>query len=199
MFIHRFSFLTSLCGLCLLVASPTSVFAQQAPVAEEDIRGAKPLVEIIKPQPLSFGLWASVAAAVLVVGIAIYLWRKWAAKQQPKSPSELALSALANLESSRETMTAEAFAYQTTKTVRDYIAARFGIAAPRQTTEEFLHVLAKGQASGLLGQNESLRKFLKACDLVKFAGTQLDSTQRDNLLAAARTFVQETSNAITQP
>jgi Domain of unknown function (DUF4381) len=199
MSIFRSSFPISMCSLLLIVASSGSALAQQAPVAEEDIRGVKPLVEIAKPQASSIWLWASIAAAVLVAALIIFLWRKWLAKKRPKSPSELALSALASLESDREAMTAEVFAYLTTKTVRDYIAARFGVAAPRQTTEEFLQALAKGQASDLLGQTESLQTFLKACDLAKFAGTHLDSTQRGNLLEAARAFIQGTSNAIPQP
>ena len=53
-----------------------------------------------------------------------------------------------NLKQSREAITAEAFANRAAQTVRQYIADRFGFAAPRRTTEEFLRDLAtRGSAA----------------------------------------------------
>ena len=103
------------------------------------------------------------------------------------------MRSLTELEVRTEAMTAEAFAYQAARCVRQYISERFGIAAPRRTTEEFLRDLAQDETSPLAGQGDHLRVFLKSCDLAKFAGSNLDTTQRVDLLQAARGFIQATS------
>ena len=82
-----------------------------------------------------------------------------------------------------------------TQTVRQYLAARFGMAAPRRTTEEFLGDLARDPKSGLLGESDHLQAFLKSCDLAKFAGSELDEPQRRELVTTARNFVNSTSKA----
>ena len=106
------------------------------------------------------------------------------------SPPEVALASLAELEQTREIISAEAFANRAAQTVRQYIADRFGLAAPRRTTEEFLRDVEK---STLIGESDHLRAFLKSCDLAKFAGSNLDSAQRGELLQTARGFVNATA------
>ncbi len=183
--------------LGLLVAVLTCGLFAQAPAPAEDIRGPKALVEIPVPEKPPILLWSCVGGGVLLLALAAYLWKRRALQQRLKSPREIALTSLAELEKSREVITAEVFANCTAQTVRQYIAARFGLAAPRRTTEEFLRDLATQQSSPLLNESEPLRAFLKSCDLAKFAGSHLNSTQRDELLQAARSFIHSTSQAVT--
>jgi hypothetical protein len=182
---------------CLLIAALTCSLSAQAPDAAEDIRGPKALVEIPVPSKPPIVLWASIGGGVLLLGLAALLWKKRARSQRMKSPPEIALASLTELETNREALAAEAFANRAAQTVRQYIAARFGLAAPRRTTEEFLRDLAKEGSESLVGESDHLRTFLKSCDLAKFAGSHLDSTQRSELINAARGFVNSTSKALT--
>ena len=165
----------------------------QAEDAAEDIRGPKPLVEIFQPQKPNIALWAGIAGAAALLAVGAWLWHKHANKKRHNSPQETALVALAVLEASRETLAAEAFANRAAQTIRQYIAERFGLAAPRRTTEEFLHDLTQDNGSALSGEGDHLRVFLKACDLAKFAALPLDGKQRGELLQAARGFITATA------
>lgn len=179
--------------LGLLIAALTCDLSAQTPAAAEDIRGPKSLVEIPVPEKPPVLLWSCVGGGVLLLALAAYFWKRRARKQRLKSPREIALASLAGLERSREAVAAEAFANRAAQTVRQYISERFGLAAPRRTTEEFLRELAKQESSPLIGESDPLRAFLKSCDLAKFAGSHLDSARRDELLEAARDFIHSTS------
>ncbi len=173
---------------------PSSPQAAQTPAASdptEDIRGPKALVEIQQPKKPPVALWAGIGAGLLVMALAAWWWRRHARRRRLKSPPEVALAELAELEMSREAIAAETFANRAAQTVRQYIADRFGLAAPRRTTEEFLHALTTKES--LSGESDRLRVFLKACDLAKFAAANLDSTQRADLVQAARGFVTATA------
>lgn len=183
--------------LGLLIAALTCNLAAQAPDAAEDIRGPKALVEIPVPEKPPIVLWSSIGGGVLLLALAAYLWKKRVRNQRLKTPPEVALASLAELEATREAIAAEAFANRAAQTVRQYIAERFGLAAPRRTTEEFFHDLAKQESSLLISESDHLRIFLKSCDLAKFAGSNLDSIQRGELLDAARNFIRSTSRAAT--
>lgn len=150
-------------------------------------------MEIPEPEKFPFAMWAAIAGGVLLLAAVFWLWKRRAKKLHLKSPPEIALASLAELEENREAMPAEAFAYLAAKVVRQYIADRFGIAAPRRTTEEFLRDLAAQETSPLAGEGDHLGNFLKSCDLAKFAGSQLDAAQRGELLQTARGFVQATA------
>lgn len=183
----------------ILVASVTGGHLMaQAPDATEDIRGPKPLVEIPQPEEFPVGFWAGVAGGILLGVLAICLWKWWARRKRRKSPPEIALASLGKLEATRDTLAAEAFADQAAGTIRQYIADRFGLAAPRRTTEEFLRELAKDGAEPVIAESDHLKSFLKSCDLAKFAGSQLDASQRGELLHAARGFVTATVNPNTK-
>jgi hypothetical protein len=161
----------------------------QAPAAEEDIRGPKPLVEIPRSEKSPVMLWLSLGASALLLGLAVVLWKKQSAKQKLKSPREIAMASLSQLDANREGLAAEVFANRVAQTVRQYIAEHFGIAAPRRTTEEFFQDLTKQENSPIIGESDHLKQFLKSCDLAKFAGSSLNSKQRDELLQAARGFI----------
>ncbi len=179
----------------LAMAAAGNVAAQVPPEAGEDIRGPKPLIEIPVPQESSHEIWLGIGGGLLLLLIAWFVWRHFKAKQQSKTPREIALTSLAELERSRESLAAEAFADRAAQTLRQYISERFGLAAPRRTTEEFLRDLANETNSILANESDHLRGFLKSCDLAKFAGSKLDDNQRNELVEAARNFVRATSHA----
>lgn len=184
---------------CLLIAMLLAMsgdLSAQAPDPGEDIRGPKPLVEIPVPKKPPYALWAGIGGGVLVLALAAFLWRKHACKQRLKSPPEIALASLVELEASREALAAEAFANRAAQTVRQYIADRFRLVAPRLTTEEFLHALTKDESSPLVAESDHLRAFLKSCDLAKFADSNLNSDQRVELIDTARNFIRSTSTAV---
>lgn len=177
---------------CLLAVSAAGHLSAQQPAPEEDIRGPKPAVEIPVPKEPNYALLAGAGCGVLIGAVAAWLWKKRSRKLMRQSPREVALGSLAELESLRDALPAEAFAYQAAKTVRQYISDRFGLAAPRRTTEEFLRDIASGH-SELGAESDHLRTFLKSCDLAKFAGSNLDEAQRHELVEAARGFIHSTS------
>ncbi len=180
-----------ICLFALLSAVPS--LRAQVP-ADEDIRGPKELIKIPVPENTPYVLWSGIGGAVLLAGLAAWWWTKRRRRQKFKLPSEIALASLATLASVGECMAAEAFAYEAAVAVRNYISDRFGIAAPRRTTEEFFRGIAADDSS-LAGQDEHLRDFLKSCDLAKFAGSALDEHQRHALIEAARSFIRSTSPA----
>lgn len=167
----------------------------QLPAADdgEDIRGPKPLVEIPVKEPPSYTLWIAIAGGMVLAVVAWFIWKSFRNKKHRESPPEVALAALAELESGRDALEAEAFADRAAQTVRNYISERFGLVAPRRTTEEFLRELSLDQQSPITGQGDHLRAFLKSCDLAKFAGARLDASQRGALVESARSFVNATS------
>lgn len=182
---------------CLLAVSAAGHLSAQQPAPEEDIRGPKPLVEIPVPKEPEYALWAGAAGGALIVFMAAWFWKRRARKLRLQSPREVALGSLATLESTRGELEAEAFANRAAQTLREYLADRFGLAAPRRTTEEFLHDIAR-DGSQLAGESDHLRAFLKSCDLAKFAGAALNENQRHELVEAARTFIRSTSPDATR-
>jgi len=192
-----FRFHRSRCLLIAVLIGFSGHLSAQAPDPGEDIRGPKPLVEIPVPKKPPYALWAGIGGGVIVLALAAILWSKHARKQRRKSPPEIALASLTELEASREAIAAEAFANRAAQTVRQYIADRFRLVAPRLTTEEFLHALTKDEASPLVAQSDHLRAFLKSCDLAKFAGSNLNFDQRVELIDTARNFIRSTSTAVT--
>ena len=193
--------LRKLCGViphaavfCCLI----STLSAQAPEAE-DIRGPRGLVEIPVPEKPPIALWSGIGAGLLAVAVVWFLMRKFSRAKKRKSPLSIAMSSLAELAGTREALPAEAFAIRAAQTVRQYVADQFGLAAPRRTTEEFLHDLAMNAGSPLASESDHLRVFLKSCDLAKFAGSNLSMSQRDDLLQAARGFIETTSAPVITP
>ena len=183
--------------LWVVLLAATGHLSAQIPDQGEDIRGPKALVEIPVPEKPPYAFWAGIGGGVLLLALGAMLWRKHARKQRLKTAPEIALASLAELEAGREALAAEAFANRAAQTVRQYIVQRFRLVAPRLTTEEFLHALTKDEGSPLIAESDRLRAFLKSCDLAKFAGANLDSNQRADLIDAARGFIRSTSRAVT--
>ncbi len=181
----------------LVIACMTGRLMAQAPDAAEDIRGPKALIDIPEPEKFPIVLWSGVAGALVVIALALIFWKKHQRRQQLKSPPEIALASLAELEATRETLAAEAFANRAAWTLRQYIADRFGLAAPRRTTEEFFREIERNGTEPIIAESDHLKAFLKSCDLAKFAGSSLDATQRGELLQTARDFITSTAPNLT--
>jgi len=180
-------------GVAVLLGASSHLLGQQPAPPDADIRGPKPLVEIARAPKPNMALWFGLGGAAAVLALGAVLWYRHAHKRHLASPPETALAALAELEASRETMVAEAFANRAAQTIRQYIAERFGLAAPRRTSEEFFNALAHEASSPLHAVSDPLRLFLKSCDLAKFAAVPLDAGQRGGLLQAARGFINATA------
>jgi hypothetical protein len=183
---------------CLLTVSAVGRLSAQQPATEEDIRGPKPVVEIPVPKEPEYAFWAGTAGGALAVVVVALFWKMRSRRLRRQSPREVALGSLSELESTRGELPAEAFANRAAQTLRQYLADRFGLAAPRRTTEEFLHDIAR-EGSQLSGESDHLRAFLKSCDLAKFAGATLNESQRHELVEAARSFIRSTSPDATRP
>ena len=136
----------SIAGCLLIAFGCLSFIALHGQTAEDDIRGPKPLVEIPEPERLPVALWASIAGAVVLLASAALLWRRHARRQRLRSPREIALASLAELETGCEAMTDELFSNRAAQTVRQYIFDRFGLAEPLRTTEEILRDLSADPA-----------------------------------------------------
>jgi hypothetical protein len=182
--------------LCCLISA---LSAQSPAPPDEDIRGPRGLVEIPVPEKPPIAFWSGVGAGLLAVAVVYALMRKMDRNKKRRSPLAIAMSSLGELAGTRDALPAEAFANRAAQTIRQYIAEQFGIAAPRRTTEEFLRDLAKSGNSPLAGESDHLRVFLKSCDLAKFAGSNLNMSQRDELLQAARGFIETTSAPVNTP
>jgi hypothetical protein len=76
-------------------------------------------------------------------------------------------------------------------TIRLYIEGRFGLHAPRLTTEEFWAALRTTKSVPQKFEH-FLESFMRECDAIKYAGQTLTLVQLKALLAAANNFVRST-------
>ena len=204
---RRFQFKRGLLiAVYLLCLGLSGHLLAQAPEAEEDIRPLKPLVvvpktmiEMFQEKKSTIVLWSGIGGGLLAITAAAIFWHRRKLKTPVKSATEIALADLKKIEASFDLVTAEVFANRAAQTVRSYIYARFGLAAPRRTTEEFLRDLAKQDGLPLIGESDHLKAFLKSCDLAKFAGSNLTTAQREDLLQSARNFVAAAPVSNTNP
>lgn len=169
----------------------------------QDIRDIKGPLQV----PMDKRIPAAVAGALLTIaaacvgGARLYKRRRAGTQEQQQSepPHLWALRELEALRSSdllgrgfyRE------FYYALTHIVRCYIEARFGLAAPERTTEEFLAELSEKPVLG-----EKLRQlvadFLQEADLVKFARYEPSDEQVARAVASAGKLIEETAASPAQ-
>lgn len=140
-------------------------------------------------------LWpAAIAAALVLAGLAAWTWVRW--RRRPArvaaapSAEDVALGRLDRARSLMEPGRAREFGAAVSDAVRLYVEDRFGLRAPRRTTEEFIGDLVRERAPALADQREALADFLAHCDLAKFARLPLGNDEMEALLASARRFVE---------
>jgi hypothetical protein len=141
---------------------------------------------------------AIAAAALLLLALAWIAWRRWRArprKVRVPPPEEVALDRLRAARALLDPARAREFASAVTGAVRLYVEARFGVAAPRRTTEEFLQSALGETRASLAEHRPLLEDLLRRNDLVKFARAPLAATEMEAMLASAIRFVQDSAAA----
>lgn len=139
------------------------------------------------------------AAVLLAVGgfVAARLMRprppQPPAPATPLLPHVLALRELERVRGMPRAMPAhvDSFYVALSQVLRVYVEGRFGLHAPERTTEEFL-VEAERHGGIPVEQRAALRRFLQACDLVKFAGVVPGEAEHLDALLVATAFVNAT-------
>lgn len=175
---------------------PTSAPAAASAAGSADIHDLHNLV------PLTYWerngtliICSSIGALILLAAIITLLLRKKPAVRL--TPYQIALRELQAAGGIAPTGQDKAFASAASSAVRHYLENAYHMPAPERTTEEFL--LEAARHAWLRGKLEQLlRRFLEFCDLAKFAGQQLGAAEREQLLGAAREFL-ETAENLRQP
>lgn len=163
----------------------------------ENLKDVRPPVDL----PANHFFLFLVVGAVLLVGL-FFLLRWLLPKLKSKKPAvivarpawEIAQEELTALEHENLPAQGEIKEYfvRLSGIVRHYLEDRFSVSAPEMTTDEFLLHL---KALPVLNeqQKESLREFLTASDLVKFARHGSSMSEMTNALSGARRLVEETT------
>lgn len=139
--------------------------------------------------------WAKVVVVILVL-CAPALWYVLRLRRQgrlpfqrPPAPPEVdALERLAAVRRLIDDGLYREFSMEASGILRTYIEARFGVRAPRLSTEEFLYEAERSEHLDA-GARARLADFLFRCDRVKFALGTLDRGGMEDLYASARTFI----------
>jgi hypothetical protein len=137
------------------------------------------------------------ALAVCVLGAAGWgLKRRAGRPRRPLTPEQRALQELDRLEKTALPPARESEWYHTqlSNVVRRYLAERFRLRAPQQTTAEFLEAVQKVPELPA-EQQRLLRDFFDRCDLAKFARVSATPDECRRTTETARAFVRQTSAA----
>lgn len=156
--------------------------------------------------PADFTLWTLLG--VLVISLVVFFFgrRIWQSARAAARPAPLPRSAwqtawdeLAVLEADNLPARGEIKEYfvRLSGIVRHYLERRFGFSAPEMTTDEFLEHI---KASGVLNAQHkgSLKDFLTASDMVKFARGGASIEEMNKALEVAKKLVQETTPAAAE-
>ncbi len=159
------------------------------------------LPELVMPDGKKTPIWFYAFAATGICAIAAAVWmlrRKKTAPELP--PDEVALSALAALAERGmpdDPSAADRWYVELSSILRTYIERRFGLGAPRLTTEEFFD---RAKRSELLGDEEKqlIRALLERSDRVKFTDFMPSREETERMLSDARRFIGETREKAPQ-
>ena len=170
-------------------AQPAAGTAPLAPIdfGDEDIRDIREPLPVEPPWWSALLPWAVGAGAVLLFGLAGFAL----AKRLRRGPDAATL-ANRRLDAARAAIDdgdANRFADLASEAVRQYVEQRYGVLAPKRTTDELLADLAADAGSPLAPHRGLLADFLAACDAAKFAGFALAREQMEAMDTAARRFV----------
>jgi hypothetical protein len=150
-----------------------------------------PIHDIVGPLPFFSGSpWIIVALLILVTLSVLLLWWFLGRKKiKPLTPSEAALTALTKLREKISEGKDHDFGVSVSDVLRHFLGEALGLAAPRQTTEEFL-ISLRGSLRFIDGEKEALSNFLHRADYLKYAHGETTEEQRLALIEAAESFVQ---------
>ncbi len=171
--------------------SPTSL-PTTTPAPLHDIVGP---VSFFPYTPLQ--LFIASMVLLLLAGGVFWGIKKWK-QQSPLTPREAALQALAEMRCKVIEGSDHEFGILVSGLLRNYLGTVFGLAAPRQTTEEFLESL-RDNSRFTSEEQDSLKSFLEQSDFLKFAGGRATEESRQALIGAAEHFVQGGVNNTSEP
>jgi hypothetical protein len=188
----------------LLAARPAWAVVAKAPPAPAPAAAstAEDIHDVRGPRPIpSWWRWLAIGggaalAVGLGAGVALALRRR---RAKPLTPAARALLRLEQAQPLAETGQVHAYADAASDAVREYIEERFAVRAAHFTTEEFFAALVAHPDSPLGAHRDSLREFLGACDLAKFARMPLPKEEMLALNQLARRFVVETAQPPPEP
>ena len=134
-------------------------------------------------------IFCSVAGLLLLTGLTIWAIKRW--RNRPvavKTPRQRALDLLARIETEIDKLTPYQFSIRVSDILRRYVTEQYQLPFTRQTSVEFLNVLA-GTTTFSSDEQSLLGDFLNRCDLIKFA--RYEATREDSrlLLDEAERFV----------
>ena len=135
-------------------------------------------------------IYGGIFLGLVIVGLIVWWIRKRLQRPRPQqSPRDRVLQELKQIRGDMETLTPYQFSIRVSDILRRYVTDQYQLPVTRQTSVEFLSMLAK--ASPFSEDEQSLLEdFLNRCDLIKFA--RYDATIEDSrlLLEEATRFVE---------
>ncbi len=153
------------------------------------------------PRPLTWVEWLILFLAVAVV-VGFIFWRRAQARRRlapsPNVSREAEEDALAELQKLRAMISvanSRPYAIRVSGVVRRYLERRFGLRAPKRSTEEFL-AEARGSAKLDERHRRHLAEFLAACDFLKFARAIAEVPELEHIHETAVRFVGDTQRPI---
>ncbi|MEY2509942.1 MAG: hypothetical protein QOE26_705 [Verrucomicrobiota bacterium] len=156
-------------------------------LAAADIHEIAPPVDYSLVPP--WVIYTAIALGLVILGlIGWWLWKRAQRPKPVRSPRDRALDALHGISAQIETLTPYQFSITVSDILRGYVTEQYQLPVTRQTSVEFLAMLAK--SSPFSPEEASLlQDFLERCDLIKFA--RYDATPDDSrrLLEEAIQFV----------
>jgi hypothetical protein len=169
-----------------MATNPTPAVA-----AATDIRDIAPPVEIASAWAWVWGA----LGAVIIVALVVLAWWFWRRK---KAQAPVVIEIPAHERAHRKLEAAldlfdqpKPFCTVVSDAARLYLGERFGLRAPERTTEEFLNDLSRSAAL-TPDQKESLKDFLSACDMVKFARYEPQRPELEAHYNSALRLIEET-------
>lgn len=151
-----------------------------------------PLHDIIGPFSFfaytSTQVFLALVLFLFLVGVLFFGIRKLRQKRA-LTPREACLKALLKMKENIMEGNDHDFGSLVSGLLRGYLGIAFGLAAPRQTTEEFLASL-RDHNQFTSAEQSSLETFLTHSDFLKFAHGKATESDRLSLIVAAEQFVQ---------
>lgn len=146
-------------------------------------------------------VWSITGAVVLLAAAGWLFWRFRPRTPPPPAPPAPGrdwaaefLARLARLREQAGALGAYQMAIECSELLREYLEASHQLRIRYQTTREFLDAASdSGALSG--ARRQWLGRYLRFCDLLKFARRGAAPPELDQLLAAAEAFLRETTPA----
>jgi hypothetical protein len=156
--------------------------------ATADIHEIAPPVDYSLVPP--WVIYGSIALGALLLGVIAWWIRKRLQRPKPsQSPRDRALAELNRIVHEMEMITPYEFSIAVSDILRRYVTEQYQLPVTRQTSFEFLSMLAKTSPFSA-DEAAVLEDFLGRCDLIKFARYDATPDDSQRLLEEARQFVE---------